>query len=207
MSQRLRREKATSSKSKKWRLAGIVAGTVLGVFFLVGLVGAILALRTIPPPAVHTDPAAARRLEQELKEAQSASNDNPRTVRADETEVNSMFKQQFDSATSGTTDDSAAVVRDMKMTLSDDRVRLYVLANLRGKDITFQIEGRLRSLDGYMDFDPISGRIGSLPLPKASLKSAVAKMLTTPEGLETMHLPKNVRDLRVEGGRLVLTFR
>ena len=209
MSQRLRRERAIAKeKATKWRIVGFVAAAILGVGCVLGAIGIALILHSPPPPVIHTDPAAAQRLEQELKEAQStASNDHPRMVRADETEVNSMFKQRFDAATNGPMDDSAAVVRDMKITLSDDRLRVYVLASFRGKDITFQVEGRLSSLKGYMDFDPISGRIGSLPLPKASLKSAVARMLATPEGLETMRLPENVHDLRVEGGKLVLIFR
>jgi hypothetical protein len=195
-------------KASRWRIVGFVAAGLLGLGCVLGAIGLALVLHAPPPPIIHTDSAAAQRLEQELKDAQAAAaNGNPRTVRADETEINSMFEQQFNVATNGASGDGAAVVRDMKMTLSDDRLRLYVLANLRGKDITLQIEGRLRSLNGYMDFDPISGRIGSLPLPKASMKSAAARMLTTPEGLETMRLPKNVRDLHVEGGKLVLIFR
>jgi len=205
----LRRESATAKeKTNKWRVVAFIAAGLFGLGCLLGAMGLALILHAPPPPAIHTDPLAAQRLEQELVDAQaSATNGASRVVEADETEINSMLKRQFEAATNGTMGDSAAVVRDMKMTLVDDRLRLYVLARLHGKDITFQVEGRLQTLNGYMNFDPISGRIGSLPLPKASLRSAMERMLANPESFQTMRLPKNVGDLHVESGKLVVVFR
>jgi len=209
VSQRLRRERATAKeKAVKWRKIGFAAAGILGLACVLGAIGLALILHVPPAPAIHIDPSAAQRLEQELKVAQSAaSNGTPRTVRADETEINSIFKQQFYVATNGASGDGAAVVRDMKMTLTDDRLRLYVLTNIRGKDVALQLEGRLRAVNGFLDFDPISGKIGSLPLPRSSLKNAMEKTLATPEGLGMMRLPSNVRDLHVEDGKLVVVFK
>ncbi len=93
------------------------------------------------------------------------------------------------------------------MNLVGDRMQLFMLANIRGKDLTFVLEGKVRTVNGYLDFDPISGKIGSLPIPKASLKRAMEEMLATPGGREAARLPRNLRNLQVENGKLVVVFK
>jgi len=208
MSQRLRREGAAIPRRGKWRVAGFVISGILGAVLAFGVIGLLLILHTTPPPAIHTDPAAAQRLQKELQEAQTAAAlGSPGVVRTDETEVNSLLKEYLQPNTGRAPVDGAAVVRDMKLNLSADRMQLYVLANFRGKDITFLFEGKLRTLNGYLDFEPISGKIGSLPIPKASLKRAMEQMLATPNGRESARLPRNLHDLHIENGQLVLVFR
>ena len=209
MSQRLREERASAIQNKsKWRLVGFIVGGVAGAVLLLGLVGLVLILHTTPPPVIHTDPGAAQRLQRELQDAQSAAErGTPGVVGADEKELNSMLKEYLQASnTKGATDDAAAL-RDMRMSLVEDRLRLYVLVNLRGRDITLSFEGKLRTLNGYLDFEPMSGKIGSLPIPKASLKRTMEQMLATPEGRESARLPRNLHDLHIENGKLVLVFR
>ena len=209
MSQRLQQEKAAAIQSKsKWRLVGYITGGIVGTVLLLGLIVLVLILHTTPPPVIHTDPAAAQRLQRELQEAQTAADGgNPGVVSADETEINSLLKQTVKAALDKTPADSRAVVRDMKMNLTDDRLRLYVLVNFRGKDLSLVMEGKVHTVNGLLDFAPISGKIGSLSIPKASLKRAMEQMVATPETQELMRLPRNLRDLRVENGKLVVVFR
>ncbi len=107
----------------------------------------------------------------------AAAGGAPGIVRADETELNSVLKEYVKDVIDKRPADSPAVVRDMKMNLTDDRLRLYVLVNFRGKDLTLVMEGR------------------------------VEQMAATPEAQELMRLPRNLRDLRVENGKLVVVFR
>jgi len=165
-------------------------------------------LHTSPPPITHTDPAAANRLQQELQDAQTtAASGTQGVVRADETELNSLISRYFQASTAKPLADSVAVIRDLKLNLADDRLRAYVLASVKGKTITVVLEGRVRTVNGYLEFDPISGRIGALPIPKESLKRAVQQMIATPEARESMRLPMNLRDLHVEDGKLVVVFK
>jgi len=128
-------------------------------------------------------------------------------VQADETELNSLLKEYLQVNTSKASADGAATVRDLRVNLSEDRLRLYLLANFHGKDLTFVLEGKVRSANGYLDFEPVSGKIGSLSIPKASLKRAVEQMVATPETQELMRLPTNLRDLQVKDGKLVVVFK
>src|SRR5690348_7651197 len=100
MSQRLRHERAAAVQNRsKWKLAGFIAGGIVGTVLLVGLIILVLILRTTPPPVIHTDPAAAQRLQRELQEAQTAADrGRPGVVSADETEINSVLKEYVSAA-------------------------------------------------------------------------------------------------------------
>lgn len=189
-------------------MVGIIVGGIVGAGLAVALIGLALILHTTPPPVIHTDAAAAQRLQREIKLAQAAAtNGTPGVVSADEIELNSILKEYVKAAADKTPTNSDAVVRDMKMTLAEDRLRLYVLVNLRGRNLTFALEGKVRSAGGFLDFEPVNATIGSLSMPKASLKRAIEQMIATPETQELMRLPRNLRDLHVENGRLILVFQ
>ena len=48
----------------------MIAG-VFGIVLMTAVIGLLLLLHTTPPPVIHTDPTAAKRLEQELEKAQT----------------------------------------------------------------------------------------------------------------------------------------
>jgi hypothetical protein len=208
MSQRLRQERAAHERRSRWRLVVFVVAGILGAALLVALGALALILHTATPPAIHTDPAAAQRLRRELEKAQTeAASGTQGMVQTDETELNSFLKEYLQANTSKASADGTTTVRDLKVNLSEDRLRLYVLANFHGKDLTFVLEGKVHSANGYLDFEPVSGKIGSLSIPRASLKRAVEQMRATPETQELMRLPTNLHDLRVKDGKLVVVFK
>ena len=98
-------------------------------------------------------------------------------------------------------------VRDVKVELIDDRVRAYVVFDFHGKDLTLQLEGRLSAANGYLRFQPVSGQIGSLPIPQSSLEAAVQKMMDSPENREKLKLPAEISGLKIENGELLATYR
>jgi hypothetical protein len=100
-----------------------------------------------------------------------------------------------------------STVRDVKVELIEDRARAYVVFDFHGKDMTLQLEGRLAAANGYLRFEPVSGQIGSLPIPQSTLQTAVQKMMESPENREKLRLPPEIADLRIENGELLATFR
>ena len=100
-----------------------------------------------------------------------------------------------------------STVKDVKVQLIEDRARAYVVFDFHGKDMTLQLEGRLRSSGGYLRFEPVSGQFGSLPIPQSALESAVQKMMDSPENRDKFKLPSQLSDLRIENGQLVMTYR
>ena len=198
--------------------------------YLAVVVTLILVLHKTPPPPVETNPQAAARAEEKFDDAERAvANGQSATVRVDETELNSYLSSHLELAgkeaakaaapadQSGDPDGSAPTakdveqmrsnVRDVKIQLIDDRVKAYVVFDVHGKDMSLQLEGRLAAQDGYLNFEPVSGQIGSFPIPQSALESAVRRLRESPENREKLKLPPQIADLRIENGEVVATYR
>ena len=147
----------------------------------------------------------------------------------DETELNSYLATHLDLAGDGTSKAAPARgaqaaphgtnptpqdveqmrsnVRDVKVQLIEDRVKAYVVFDVHGKDMTLQLEGRLGTQNGYLRFDPVSGQIGSLPIPQSTLQSAMQRLMDSPENREKLKLPSDISDLRIENGEVVASYK
>lgn len=218
---------AQTNRTSVWRL---IFRLVRWSTYAVAAITLILALHKTPPPPVETSPQAAARAEQKFEDAERAvTNGQSATVRVDETELNSYLSSHLElsgkeaakpsapAEQPGDSDGSAPTakdveqmrsnVRDLKIQLEDDRVKAYVLFNVHGKDMTLQLEGRLGAQDGYLNFEPVSGQIGSLPIPQSALESAVHRLRESPENREKLKLPPQIADLHIENGEVVATYR
>lgn len=206
----------------------VLAGAALVLF---------LILYQSPPPNIDADPQAPQRLESKLQRLDRAlRRGQPHTLRLDEAEVNSWLQSSLAQApgapgnsandnpspaapdqipvlpgseptTEPTIEEVKSNVRDIKIDLVDDRVRAYVVFNLYGKDMSLLLEGRLRVEDGYLRLDPTAVKLGSLPIPQASVDRAVRRLFDSPENKEKFRLPPHIRDLRVEDGQIVVSYR
>jgi hypothetical protein len=178
------------------------------------LITLILLLHKVPPPAVETSPQAGARAEEKIAQVEQAvTTGQPATLRMDEPELNSYLASHLDlapdsePATPNDVEQVRSAVKDVKVQLIGDRVKAYVVFDLHGKDMTLQLEGKLSASDGYLRFDPLSGQIGSLPIPQSSLETAVRRMMESPENREKLRLPADVSDLRIENGEVVATYK
>jgi hypothetical protein len=98
-------------------------------------------------------------------------------------------------------------VKDVKVQLVDDRVPAYVVFDVHGKDMTLQLEGKLGAENGFLRFEPISGQVGALPIPQATLEAAVRKMMESPENREKLKLPSDISDLKIQNGEVVAKYQ
>ena len=190
----------------------------------------ILVLRKTPPPPVETSPQAAARAEQKFEQVDRAvANRQPATLRLDETELNSYLSSHLELSgkqtakpahatdEQGTSDrteptwqdvrQTSSNVRDVKIQLVDNRVKAYVVFDVHGKDLTLQLEGRLSARNGYLNFEPVSGQIGSLPIPQSALESAIRRLMDSPQNREKLKLPRHIADLHVENGEVVANYK
>jgi hypothetical protein len=86
-------------------------------------------------------------------------------------------------------------------------VQAYLVFDFHGKSMSLSVNGRVRTVEGYLQFEPTSGWLGSLPIPLAALSRAVGNAFSSPENREKLRLPEYVRDLVVEGGQIVVSYR
>ena len=198
--------------------------------YVFALVTLVLMFHKAPPPLVETSPQAAARAEEKLEQVERAvASGQPATLRLDETELNSYLASHLALAGNGAPNPAPAGgaqgapnaasptpqeveemrsnVHDFKVQLVDDRVKAYVVFNVHGKDMTLQLEGRLRAQNGYLRFEPLSGEFGSLPIPQSALESAVQRLMDSPENHEKLKLPSEISDLRIQNGEVVASYK
>jgi len=200
------------------------------------LVLLILLLHKPAPPTVSTTPEAAARAEQKFQDVQQAvAQGQPATLHMSETELNSYLASHLvlpaanasapsappNAAPSGGADAALNAeqptmndveqmrsnVKDVKVQLVDDHVRAYVVFDVHGKDMTLQLVGKLGADNGFLRFEPVSGQIGSLPIPQAVLEAAVRKMMESPENREKLKLPSDISNLKIENGEVVTQYQ
>jgi hypothetical protein len=217
-----------AQKKSIWRLLFRIIRWATYAFAVITLV---LILHKVPPPLVETSPQAAARAEEKFEavEKEVASGQSA-TLRLDETELNSYLSAHLDFAGNAAPPGSAPAggaqpapnspalspqeveqmrsnVRDVKVQLIEDRVKAYVVFDVHGKDMTLQLEGRLGTQNGYLKFEPVSGHIGSLPIPQSTLESAVQRLMDSPENREKLKLPSDISDLRIQNGEIVASYK
>lgn len=196
--------------------------------YLATLVTLALMLHKSAPPNVQTTPQAAARAEQKVEQAeQTRSQGQQATLRLDESELNSylashlnLAKEQSPAAAQAESESNSAEapsakdveqmrssVRDVKIQMENDKVRAFVIFDVHGKDMTLELVGKLGAENGFLRFEPVSGQIGSLPIPQSTLEAAVRKMMESPENREKLRLPGDVSDLHIENGELVAVYQ
>jgi hypothetical protein len=196
------------------------------------LVLAYLLIQPAAAPMIATSSEAAERAEAKLLRFQRAIRDGrQRQVELNEVELNSWLKPRLDLvresptdpppgymtpiSTAGTTDalsESAieevrASITDVQFDLHEDLILAYLRFRLYGKDMSFQLEGRLKLDDGYLRLEPVSGKIGLLPIPSYTLRSAARRIFESAENRERFRVPEYVDDIRVEDGQLLIVHR
>jgi len=167
-------------------------------------------LRRAPEPQVATNQEAAQRAAQKLQgivspESLSLSPGDHQRITLTEEEVNSLLQQRMpDAASDQIPGQWMGSVRELKVTFSGDRARIFSLFSLAGKDITLQMEGRLHISGGYLRFEATGGDLGELSLPSSALDMFISRLLDNPGVREGFRMPAGIRDVRVENGELVI---
>lgn len=98
-------------------------------------------------------------------------------------------------------------VKDVKIDMDGDLVKAYVIFDFHGTDLSLELDGHLAAQGGYLKFEPVAGKLGSLPLPQSTLESAVSKMMSSPENREKLKLPDDIRDIQIVDGQVVLSYK
>jgi hypothetical protein len=97
-----------------------------------------------------------------------------------------------------------STVRDIKIELLEDTMRLYLLFEIHGVSLSMQIEGPILVQDGYMRMEPIRGKLGSFPLIPGTLRSAAYRLFGSPGNKEKFRVPPQIKDIRIEHGQFVV---
>jgi len=111
------------------------------------------------------------------------------------------------SADAASIESVQSTVKDVKVDMDGDLVKAYVVFDYHGKDLSLELDGHLGTENGYLKFIPVSGKLGSLPLPQSTLNAAVDKMMSSPENREKLKLPDGVSDIQIQQGQAVVSYK
>ena len=106
-----------------------------------------------------------------------------------------------------TLDQVQSSVKDVKVDMDGDIVKAYVIFDFHGKDLSLELDGHLTADNGYMKFEPVSGKLGSLPLPQSTLDEAVEKLMASPENREKLRLPPDISNIKIVDGQAVIQYK
>ncbi len=98
-------------------------------------------------------------------------------------------------------------VKDVRVDMQGDLVKAYIVYDFHGQDLSLELDGHLHAEGGYLKFEPVSGSLGSLPLPTSVLQSAADQLLNSPENREKLKLPPDVSDIQIVDGQVVATYK
>jgi hypothetical protein len=181
------------------------------------LAALVMMLRKAPPPPVAVDPEAPQKIEAKMQAVRQAlEQGQPSTLQLNEAELNNWLHANL--ALSGTAPQAGAggpltqeqvqsSMKDVKIHLVGDQVHAYTLFTMYGRDVTLQLTGKLQVKDGRIRLDATDGLLGTLPIPKATLGTAVATLFDAPTNREKFMLPPNIADIRVENSQLMVIYK
>jgi hypothetical protein len=195
----------------------------------------VLILKSPAAPKMASDPTAVARVEQKFAEAdQAKASGQAVDVDLDRTELNSYLHQNLQleavqpdalpastpgsepqqaSSPAGIPGDPATLeqvrssVKDVNIDMDGDVVKAYVTFDFHGKDLALELDGHVGTADGYLTFDPVAGKLGSLPLPQSTLQAAVDKMMASPENREKLRLPPDISNIAISNGQAVISYK
>jgi hypothetical protein len=98
-------------------------------------------------------------------------------------------------------------VKDVNVDIDGDIVKAYVTFDFHGKDLALELDGHVGTQDGYLKFDPVAGKLGSLPLPLSTLQAAVEKMMASPENREKLRLPPDISNIAISNGQAIVSYK
>ena len=196
--------------SQLFRVArwAIVLGCLLALFMM---------FRQAPRPVVAVDPDGAQKVGGKFLAAQEAAAQGQTfTMPITEAELNAWLQSNL--APSGgavpaggggqpTQEQVQSSMKDIKLHLVGDQMQAYTLYNLYGKDVSLQLTGKLQVKDGRIRLDATEGKLGTLPLPKSTLGSAVASLFDSPTNREKFMLPPHIADMQVLNGELHISYK
>ena len=186
-----------------------------------------LILRPDAPPEVQVDEKALANFQSKVARMHQPAANQARELRLNEAELNGWLRSSLaigsappppasapvtedPSPTGGgqdlTVEEVQSNLRDVKVKLDGDRIHGYVLFELYGKNLSLTLNGSLELRDGYLRLAPTAMKLGSMPIPRATLERAVQQLLESPENREQFRVPSQIRDIRVENGTLIIVY-
>lgn len=181
----------------------------------------LLILRQAPPLSIQTDPQAADRVAEKMAQHQTAIvAGQSHSLALNEAELNHWMRDNLAIASAhqaqqagisvptgheASVQEVRSALKDVRMSLLGSQLRAYALFVLYGKEISLQLDGTIETRDGFIRLKPTAGKLGSLPIPSATLDRLVQQLFESPQNRETFQLPPEIKSIHIENSALIIS--
>ncbi|MGE0642636.1 MAG: hypothetical protein AB7P24_03100 [Nitrospira sp.] len=183
----------------------------------------LLILRQAPPLSIQTDPQASDRVAEKMAQLQTAvETGQSHSLALNESELNQWMRDNLAIASTHQAQQAGIAIppghetsvqevqsalKDVRMSLLGSQLRAYALFVLYGKEISLQLDGTIETQDGFIRLKPTAGKLGSLPIPSATLDRIVQQLFESPQNRDTFQLPPHITSIHIENSALVISTR
>ncbi|MFO0697861.1 MAG: hypothetical protein U0236_01440 [Nitrospira sp.] len=180
----------------------------------------LLVLRQAPPLLIQTDPQAADRVAEKMAQLQTAlQGGQSHALTLNEAELNQWVRDNLAIVSAheaqqagipvpmgheASVQEVQSALRDVRMRLRGSELRAYAVFVLYGKEISLQLDGTIETRNGYIRLKPTSGRLGSLPIPSATLDRVVQQLFDSPQNRDSFKIPPQIESVHIENSALVI---
>ena len=181
------------------KLSRIISVTIL----VLALMAVLLALRAPSTDRVSASAPEARSFEEKLAllgvaHLQGAA----QTAHITEGELTSALQQSLDESAAHPA--GTAALKAASVHLEGDGFVAVLTLDVSGKDLYLTLTGTLDAAGGMLQIQPVSARLGSLPIPVSIIRRQLQKQMDSPEGRERLRLPEFIRRVHIENGELLV---
>ena len=183
----------------------------------------LLILRQAPPLQIHTDPQAADRVAEKMAGLQIAVQaGQAHVLTLNEAELNQWMRDNLAIASAHQAQQTGipvpagheasihevqSALKDVRMSLIGSQLRAHAIFVLYGKEISLQLDGTIETRDGYIRLKPTAGKLGSLPIPSATLDRVVQQLFDSPQNRDSFQLPAQIASIHIENSALIVSTR
>jgi hypothetical protein len=202
---------ASATSGLGWRLFRLLPWISLTMTVCV----LFLILKQAPPLTIQADPQAAERVTEKMAQLQLAmESGRPHSLSLNEAELNQWMRNNLaiasahqDRGAGLNMQEVQSALKDVQINMMDHQLRAYALFTIYGRDISLQLDGTLEAAEGVLRLNPITGKLGSLPIPRSTLDHVVQQLFDSPQNRNKFKLPPQIASVWIENSTLVIVTR
>jgi len=173
----------------------------VGILVL-ALIAVLMALRAPTVPLVPSSAQDVKSFDEKILFLEQAHQQSAaRTVHITETELTSKLQQGLDGIPP---DGGSVVLKAASVHLEGDGFAGVFTLDASGKELYLTMTGRLGALDGMLQIQPSTAKLGSLPIPSMAFRHILQRQFDSPQTRERLRLPEFIKDVQIENGELLV---
>lgn len=184
-------------------MAKKVSRVISLAILILALIAVLMALRAPSATLVAVSAQDVKSFDEKISSlAQAHQQGISQTAHITEGELSSKLQQSIDE--SAANPQGSVVLKAASVHLEGDGFAGVFTLSAGGKELYLTLTGTVAALDGRLQIETSTAKLGRLPIPATVFRSLLQKQFDSPEARERFRLPEFIKDVRIENGELLL---